>query len=66
MIGRILFAWKYGTSLDHNAKTWRLVAGNVKETKQKKEEKEERILRRGVREGMIERSRKKENKKRRK
>eukprot|EP00026_Physarum_polycephalum_P008734 Phypoly_transcript_08834.p1 GENE.Phypoly_transcript_08834~~Phypoly_transcript_08834.p1 ORF type:complete len:422 (+),score=62.60 Phypoly_transcript_08834:50-1315(+) len=26
MIGRILFAWKYGTSLDHNAKTWRLVA----------------------------------------
>lgn len=29
MLGRILFAWKYGTSLDYEAKTWRLVAGKI-------------------------------------
>lgn len=26
MVGRIIFAWKNGTSLDYNAKTWRLTA----------------------------------------
>lgn len=26
LLGRIIFAWKQGTDLDCNAKTWRLIA----------------------------------------